>query len=308
MKFRCCILVFVAAMALGCQGPLSAVCPHSSEAVALRRLAHQDQCPTVDTVPVDDPSQLKKMERLAVALSKAGKCTPAADLIKQLARKQCKLSPAKPRVATMTPQQIYARCAPSVLVVGGVYKCKKCGRLHVSPASGFLVSTTGAFVTNYHVVNNKERTGFVAMTHDGKAFGVKEVLAADKPNDVAICQLNAAGATFRAIPLSGSAPVGTAVSVISHPNKRLYCLTRGIVSRYFKHPKGRSRVTMMSITADYARGSSGAPVLNDAGAVVGVVSSTNSVYYTVEKGKKSNLQMVFKDCAPAGAILKLIRQ
>jgi hypothetical protein len=95
MKFRCCSILLVAAMAVGCQGPLSAICPQSGEAVALRRLADQDQCPTVDTAPIDDPSRFKKMERLAAALSKAGKTTPTSDLIKQLARKQCKLSPAK---------------------------------------------------------------------------------------------------------------------------------------------------------------------------------------------------------------------
>jgi S1-C subfamily serine protease len=62
----------------------------------------------------------------------------------------------------------------------------------------------------------------------------------------------------------------------------------------------------MAITADYAKGSSGGPVLNARGEVVGMVSSTNSIYYTREKGQNQNLQMVIKSCVPVGAISKLL--
>ena len=62
----------------------------------------------------------------------------------------------------------------------------------------------------------------------------------------------------------------------------------------------------MAITADYAKGSSGAPVLNSEGEVVGMVSATNSIYYTREKGQNQNLQMVVKLCIPVAAISKLL--
>jgi S1-C subfamily serine protease len=64
---------------------------------------------------------------------------------------------------------------------------------------------------------------------------------------------------------------------------------------------------MMSITADYARGSSGSPVLDDSGAVVGMVADTRSIYYTIDHGAQQNLQMVVKECVPSASILKLFR-
>jgi V8-like Glu-specific endopeptidase len=64
----------------------------------------------------------------------------------------------------------------------------------------------------------------------------------------------------------------------------------------------------MAITADYAKGSSGAPVFNRKGQVVGVVSSTSSIYYSVENGKKENLQMVVKNCIPVESIRELIQK
>ena len=108
--------------------------------------------------------------------------------------------------------------------------------------------------------------------------------------------------------LGKPANVGSDIWVISHPDRRLYMMTKGMVSRYnmlidkFQNPKRR-----MTITADYAKGSSGAPVFNRKGQVVGVVSSTNSVYYNTANGKKENLQMVVKNCIPVASIHRLIQ-
>jgi len=256
----------------------------------------------------DDHSRIHDLEQAAQDLIGRGMTRPAGDLIKQLRRRQCTIQLPAPSDRKMTPSEIYDRYKPSVLIVAGIYKCEKCGRDHAGPAGGFLITADGAFVTNYHVVNNPKNRTLVAMTDEGKVFPVKEVLAAGKEDDVAILRLDAADAVFKPAVLSTEAPVGAHVSVISHPDRRFYTLTDGIVSRYSTSTVGGKKTSVMMITADFARGSSGGPVFNDCGAVVGYVGSTVSVYYNVDKGRKDNLQMVFKQCIPTGNVLKLIKR
>ena len=72
------------------------------------------------------------------------------------------------------------------------------------------------------------------------------------------------------------------------------------------HSPMEEGVPLAEITADYARGSSGCPILNVAGQVVGMVRYTNSVYYTQDNGNQRDLQMVFKACATSEEILKMV--
>jgi S1-C subfamily serine protease len=64
------------------------------------------------------------------------------------------------------------------------------------------------------------------------------------------------------------------------------------------------------VTADYAKGSSGGPVVNEAGKVVGMVSNTQSIYYG-PRGKDGDqqgpLQMVVKNCVPVKAVRVMIK-
>jgi S1-C subfamily serine protease len=114
-------------------------------------------------------------------------------------------------------------------------------------------------------------------------------------------------------------PVGAPIYVLSHPAGRLFTFTSGIVSRYSAHSRaqgkdehtdgatlpGESRSRLMTVTADFGRGSSGAPVLDARGAVVGVARQTKSVYYHAENDTPRRLQMVMKHCASAQALYDL---
>ena len=263
--------------------------------------------PVAPTELIDDRATIRRLEDEARKLIASGKFTPMATLIQQLDRKQCSLPLRKASRGEMSPSEVYAQMAPSVLVVAGIYKCKSCPRWHAGVASGFLISPTGAFVTNYHVVNAKDKHTLAAMTRDGRVFAVREVLAASEADDVAICQLQAADAVFQPLAVADGVRVGEPVTVISHPSRRFYTLTQGTVSRYSKHTKDGHAVTTLLITADFARGSSGGPIFDRRGAVVGFVRRTQSVYYTQTKDKQENLQMVFKQCAPSSCVARLVQ-
>ena len=194
-----------------------------------------------------------------------------------------------------------------MLVIGRLYNCGKCSKWHTSTASAFVISRDGIIVTNHHVLENDDGEILGAMDYKGNVYSIEKVLAANEEDDLAILKLRNAELTPMA--LGKPANVGSDVWVISHPDRKMYMMTKGMVSRYnMIMDKNRKPGRRMSITADYAKGSSGAPVFNRKGQVVGVVSSTNSIYYNVVNGKKENLQMVVKNCIPVESIHKLIKR
>lgn len=202
---------------------------------------------------------------------------------------------------------LLAERLPGVLVVSRLYLCPDCKHWHTSVAGGFFLNTEGVFATSYHVVAEKEGAGLLIRTTDGRIAPVVEVLAADEAHDIAI--LRAEGSAYTPLPLAREIRPGERVRVISHPDNHFYVLTEGIVSRFYVHgnPTLPIRPVLMAITADFARGSSGAPVLNDHGHVVGMVQSTESVYYVEDQHRQEHLQMVFKSCVPTAAILDLLQ-
>ena len=190
------------------------------------------------------------------------------------------------RSETMAPEDIYHQLSRGVVVVARQFKCDKCPELHLATAAGFVVSPTGAIVTAAHVLEGQPDDPIAIMTTDGRVHPIGELLAIDKKNDVAVLQAKAVG--LSALSLSPDVRVGGAVHVISHPASHYYVFTSGVVAR------ASSKHGELLITADYARGSSGAPVFDARGNVVGMVSSTRSIYYEEAHGEQKNLQMLVR--------------
>jgi S1-C subfamily serine protease len=267
----------------------------------------QPPSPAAQPVVIDDRALMEQFLTRAIALRDAGKIVKSADLIQQLGRSKCRLDLPSAPAQVRSNEQCYDKARSSVLVVSGLYKCEKCTQWHLSVASGFLLTASGACVTNYHVINDPKKECYFAMTADGHIWPVMSVLAASRADDVAILQIDPPG--VRPIALAPAPAVGSPVCVISHPDNRFYTLSTGVISRYFTaHQQDHSSGSMFAVTADYARGSSGAPILNECGAAIGFVASTASIYYVDDGQHKDNLQMVVKQCIPAASILKLIER
>jgi serine protease Do len=280
--------------------------PDCSAAAAF--CSDQDNHDHAEPLGIEDEAFKNTMTRKAISLMEQGQTVHMPVLIRQLRTGLCPLDLQAPESGVYDPVDLYPTASRSVVAVGGIYKCDRCSRWHMSTASGFAITASGAIVTNYHVVDDPENQTLVVMTADREVYPVKQVLAASRADDLAILKIEADGLT--PLPLVGrlaDAPVGSAVSVISHPDGRFFFYSTGVVSRHLKLRSTGRTIDALTISAEYARGSSGAPVLNQQGQVVAVVSSTESIYYTQDAARQRDLQMVFRTCIPAASILRLIR-
>jgi len=216
---------------------------------------------------------------------------------------------AKGKAGAVSPG--YEALSKSVYIIGSVYKCGKCTNWHMGGmATGWALTSDGVMVTNAHVFSNATGASWGVCSIDGKVMRITDVLAMDVDADLAVFRVDTAGASLQPLPLAEDAPVGTRVTMISHPDGRFFFQTSGEVARYLMGPTidGKKQKLSMSITADYAKGSSGGPALNASGAVVGIASSTQSIYYGSEKPEDGPLQMVVKNCVPVAALRNMVKK
>lgn len=138
----------------------------------------------------------------------------------------------------------------------------------IAQGSGFLVSKDGVIITNYHVI--AEGTSALVKLPDGAFFVVDGVLAFDKARDVAV--IKAHGENFRTLTLGDSdrVQVGQEVVAIGNPLSLESTVSNGIVSSIRTIDEGGGKY--LQVTAPISPGSSGGPLFNMAGEVVGITT------------------------------------
>jgi len=138
----------------------------------------------------------------------------------------------------------------------------------VAQGTGFLVSKNGHIVTNYHVIRGANSA--IVKLPDGAYFDVDGVLAFDKARDLAV--IKAHGQNFRVVTLGNSdrVQVGEEIVAIGSPFSLESTVSSGIVSglRTIKEEGGK----FLQVTAPISPGSSGGPLFNMAGEVVGITT------------------------------------
>jgi S1-C subfamily serine protease len=138
----------------------------------------------------------------------------------------------------------------------------------VAQGTGFLVSKDGRIVTNYHVI--KGASSAIVKLPDGAFYDVDGVVAFDKARDLAV--IKAHGQNFRVVTLGNSdrVQVGEEIVAIGSPLSLESTVSSGIVSgiRTIKEEGGK----FLQVTAPISPGSSGGPLFNMAGEVVGITT------------------------------------
>jgi S1-C subfamily serine protease len=136
----------------------------------------------------------------------------------------------------------------------------------VAQGSGFFVNEDGKAVTNYHVIEGAIRVE--VKTSDGKVYPVSSVLAQDVDGDLALMAVNVPKGAVRAAAVSQVLPrMGERIIVIGCPLGLEQTVSDGIVSAvrridYFGN--------IIQLSAPISAGSSGGPVVDMKGKVIGV--------------------------------------
>lgn len=219
----------------------------------------------------------------------------------------------------LSPQAIYLQDQPAV---GLVAMCGKPNPLHevsLNPASAFVITPEGICVTNYHVIyayahtkTVEDKGVFLVRLGNGKTYVLEKILAVSPQNDIALIQLDTKREKLPFLQLSGmDASIGDDAYVLGNPSGLLYSFTKGMISGKYNQamalPGGRgvANRNLMSITADFAVGASGSPILDNRGSVIGIVSSTNIIEQPSNGHQLT--QMVIKNTIPVSSLINLIR-
>jgi tetratricopeptide (TPR) repeat protein len=137
----------------------------------------------------------------------------------------------------------------------------------LSRGSGFFIGPD-RIITNRHVIERSSRVEIHLL--DGKKFPVKGVLAVDGEGDLALLQADIPAGLASPLPIVRSVPQeGESIVVVGNPFGLEGSVSNGIVSAV-RDIAGYGRI--IQITAPISPGSSGSPVVNMFGQVIGVAT------------------------------------
>ena len=135
--------------------------------------------------------------------------------------------------------------------------------------TGFFISRDGLAVSNYHVFEGTSQGLEVIQTIENRQFKIAEVLDTSKEYDYIIFKVEISDYHIaNPIPIVSHAPqIGDDVFAIGNPKGLASTLSKGIVSSF------RDDDRRIQTTAEITHGSSGGPLMNMNGEVVGITTS-----------------------------------
>jgi S1-C subfamily serine protease len=131
--------------------------------------------------------------------------------------------------------------------------------------TGFFISQDGLFVTNKHVIDGADQV--TVKSQNGGRFRCAGILAQPRGMDLSVLKIDASGMAKLELGNSTDLVEGQRILVIGTPEGLEGTASDGIVAAIRSNPR------MIQITAPISPGSSGSPVLDEKGRVVGVATS-----------------------------------
>ena len=147
-----------------------------------------------------------------------------------------------------------------------------------SYGTGFFIDSEGTGLTNYHVLEGASYA--VIKTLDGNHYKIDQIISQNKKIDLIKFKVKKTSKIFPYLKLCPTSPIeAEEVLVIGNPKELEYSVSNGIISS-LRNDEEMGKV--IQITAPISSGSSGSPLLNLKGEVLGVVS------FTMKEGQNLN--------------------
>ncbi len=177
---------------------------------------------------------------------------------------------------TTTPAQTTEQLAEKALDATVYLEMQDSTGVTLGIGSGFFVQRD-LIATNYHVIEGAAR-GTAKVVGKYKKYTIQGVTATDKGNDLVLLKVAAYG--IKPLPLGDSdrVNIGAQVYVAGNPKGLEGTFSNGIISS----KRGGYANARLQMTAPISLGSSGGPVLNRRGEVIGVS------FMTIEGGQNLN--------------------
>ncbi len=138
----------------------------------------------------------------------------------------------------------------------------------LSLGSGFFVGD-GEIASNLHVVEGGAK-GYAKLVGEKKKYDIQGIAAIDAERDLVILRIQARGSQTLSIGNSDATQVGDPAYAVGNPQGLEGTFSQGIVSSVREVGSNK----LLQITAPISPGSSGGPVLNGVGDVIGVSVAT----------------------------------
>jgi len=155
----------------------------------------------------------------------------------------------------------------------------------ITTGTGFIIDKNGIIATNYHVISKwleaLENILFIKM-ENGAYFPIEELLASDEENDIAIFKVEGKELPTVKLAKDYEPKQGEGVIVIGSPIGLETTVSDGIISNI------RGKSGLIQITAPISPGSSGSPIFNSKGEIIGVAT------FLIQGGQNLNFAIPVK--------------
>lgn len=141
----------------------------------------------------------------------------------------------------------------------------------ISQGSGFFINNDGIAISNFHVFKNYHNG--VVVLDNGQEFMITKIITSNEDQDYVIFKVGIDNSDFYPLPISSVSPdIGEPCFAIGNPEGLTQTLSIGNISGY----RNINNQSYIQTTAEITHGSSGGPLFNKHGEVIGITTMGRS--------------------------------